>query len=97
MYRYHLHYHSTYQIIVGYLVGLLAGSVEYIITEHIPLHYPISTIGRVRSSVEWVWKGIGGVGGWQMGDAQGGWGEGPFLVAEQRDISIREPISKKQS
>ncbi|WVQ97200.1 hypothetical protein IAU59_004310 [Kwoniella sp. CBS 9459] len=80
--RYHLHYHSPIQIVAGYMAGLLFGAVYFFITEYYPLHRPTSSVGQVRSGIESLWEGIGGVGGWEIGDARGGWGEGWVLVAE---------------
>ncbi|KAK8865659.1 hypothetical protein IAR55_000804 [Kwoniella newhampshirensis] len=80
--RWHLHYHTPIQIIAGYGAGLLAGSAYFALTEYIPMHHPHSSIGRIRSGIEYVWEGIGGVGGWELGDAPGGWGEGCLILGE---------------
>ncbi|WWC68391.1 uncharacterized protein I206_102317 [Kwoniella pini CBS 10737] len=74
--RWHLHYHTPIQILAGYSIGLLAGSIYFYITEYIPLQYPSSILGRLRTSVQNIWEGLGGVGGFDLGDAKGGWGEG---------------------
>ncbi|RSH92727.1 hypothetical protein EHS25_008173 [Saitozyma podzolica] len=77
--RWHLHYHSPVQILAGYSVGLLAGSTYFFLTEYLPLYHPTSLPGRIRGGLDYVWRGIGGVGGWQLGGAEGGWGEGWLL------------------
>ncbi|WVQ85587.1 hypothetical protein IAT38_007753 [Cryptococcus sp. DSM 104549] len=80
--RYHLHYHSPIQIIAGYAAGLIFGALCFLLTEYIPLHHSSSLPGRIRSTVEWLWEGLGGEGGWELGDAKGGWGEGWVLTGE---------------
>jgi dolichyldiphosphatase len=75
-FRYALSYHSIPQIAAGYAVGIVAGAAWYILTEHVPRTSPSSAPGRIRAGIENVWVGVGGVGGWQLGGAQGGWGEG---------------------
>ena len=67
----------------GYLVGLLAGASYFCITDYIPMGYPASPPGRMRAGIEWFWEGIGGVGGWEVGSAEGGWGEGWILLDPQ--------------
>ncbi|WRT65926.1 uncharacterized protein IL334_002877 [Kwoniella shivajii] len=74
--RWHLHYHSPIQVIAGYTAGLIAGSAYFILTEYLPLHYPTSLLGKIHGGLENLWEGVGGVGGWALGDAKGGWGEG---------------------
>lgn len=79
--RYYLLYHTPYQVVAGYIVGLAFGAVEFILTEAIPLLYPQSILGKLRRFEEWLWEGVGGVGGWDLGGSSGGWGEGHFIVA----------------
>ncbi|TXT10946.1 hypothetical protein VHUM_01697 [Vanrija humicola] len=74
--RYELRYHSIPQVLAGYAVGLAFGAAWYAVTEHIPRTQPKSVFGRVRGLIEWLWVGVGGIGGWQLGGAEGGWGEG---------------------
>lgn len=74
--RYALRYHSPPQVAAGYAVGLAAGAVWYALTEHIPRTCPESIPGRTRRVIEWLWTGVGGIGGWQLGGAEGGWLEG---------------------
>ncbi|WWC60561.1 uncharacterized protein I303_103135 [Kwoniella dejecticola CBS 10117] len=74
--RWHLHYHTPTQIIAGYLVGLVAGSIYFYLTEYVPMRYPTSILGKLRRAIESIWTGLGGVGGFELGDAKGGWGEG---------------------
>ncbi|CAK9783411.1 hypothetical protein CC85DRAFT_325262 [Cutaneotrichosporon oleaginosum] len=74
--RYALRYHSIPQIAAGYAVGLVAGAAWYVLTEHIARTAPESIPGRIRRSIEWLWIGLGGIGGWQLGGAEGGWLEG---------------------
>ncbi|OCF33241.1 dolichyldiphosphatase [Kwoniella heveanensis CBS 569] len=85
--RYHLHYHSPIQIIAGYLAGLSFGATYFFITEYYPLHHPTSLVGQLRSGVESLWEGIGGVGGWEIGDARGGWGEGWVFLGHEESAS----------
>ncbi|TYJ55856.1 hypothetical protein B9479_003379 [Cryptococcus floricola] len=82
--RYHLHYHSPSQIVAGYLVGNGYGALHFLLSEYYPLYHSTSLLARLRRGVEYVWEGIGGVGGWNLGDAQGGWGEG-WMLAEEAD------------
>lgn len=82
--RWHLHYHTPLQILAGYALGLAFGAAWYIATEHLPLYAPQSLAGRCRRAIEWVWESVGGVGGWQLGAAEGGWGEGRLFVPELR-------------
>ncbi|WVR05638.1 hypothetical protein IAU60_002660 [Kwoniella sp. DSM 27419] len=83
--RYHLHYHSPIQIVAGYAAGLVFGAFHFLVTEYIPLHRPSSLSARTRRGVESLWTGLGGVGGWGLGDAPGGWGEGWMLVDQAAD------------
>lgn len=78
--RYYLLYHTPYQVIAGYIVGLAFGAFEFAITEYIPLYHPSSILGRLRRFEEWLWVGLGGVGGWSLGGSPGGWAEGTFFV-----------------
>lgn len=82
--RYHLLYHTLYQVITGYTIGLLAGTVYFVITVYIPLYYPQSILGKLRRTLEWIWEGLGGIGGWDLGAAQGGWGEGWIFVTPHK-------------
>jgi dolichyldiphosphatase len=75
----HLRYHSPIQVVAGYTIGLAAGGAYFVLTEYIPIVYPTSILGRMRSGVEWMWMGVGGVSGHELGDAAGGWGEGHFF------------------
>lgn len=93
--RWYLLYHSPVQVSAGYVVGLVAGSVYFTIIEFIPLYHPSSPIGRIRSTLEDLWTRIGGVGGWQLGGAEGGWGEGRFLLGT--DSSYNPAKQKKIS
>jgi len=86
--RYALHYHSIPQVIAGYVVGLVAGVAWYILTEHVPRTQPRSLPGRIRAAIENVWVGVGGVGGWQIGGAPGGWGEGWVF-----GVNVNEPMA----
>lgn len=63
---------------------MLAGTLHFGMTEYIPLYYPQSFLGRFRSWIEEIWTGVGGVGGWQLGSAEGGWGEGPLVLDTSR-------------
>lgn len=87
--RWHLRYHSLIQVIAGYTIGFIAGGVYYTLTEYIPLAYPQSVLGRMRKGVEWLWTGVGGVGGHGLGDAPGGWGEGHFFGSVPQDRKAR--------
>jgi len=78
--RHYLLYHSVTQVVAGYTVGLLFGSFEFVLGEYIPMHHPESWLGKWRRLQVWLWEGIGGVGGWDLGSAAGGWGEGRLLV-----------------
>lgn len=81
--RWHLRYHSVIQVLAGYSIGLLAGSLYFTSVEYIPLAYPLSMVGQIRRGIEWVWTGVGGVGGYHVGDAPGGFGEGHFVVEDK--------------
>lgn len=61
-------------------MGLAFGVAWYIATEYLPRVYPASIPGRIRATIEYVWVGLGGIGGWQLGGAEGGWGEGAFVT-----------------
>ena len=37
----------------------------------------------MRKGVEWLWIGIGGIGGWALSSSTGGWGEGWVLVGDE--------------
>lgn len=89
MVRYELKYHSAFQVGAGYVVGVIAGTAWYYMTEHVPHAYPHSFPGKVRSVIESIWTGIGGIGGWQLGGAEGGWGEGWLTGVEQRGRKSR--------
>jgi dolichyldiphosphatase len=78
--RYYLLYHTPYQVVAGYIVGVIFGAIEFALTEWIPLLYPHSILGRLRRFEQWVWEGVGGIGGWDLGGSEGGWGEGHFIV-----------------
>lgn len=79
-----LQYHSIRQVLAGYIVGISAGAAWYLLTEHIPRTAPASTPGQIRRGLQCLWTGVGGIGGWQIGGAEGGWGEGwVFGVAGQ--------------
>ena len=56
-------------------MGFAAGSLYFLITEWIPLSYPTSPPGRLRAWIEHLWTCIGGIGGYSLGGAEGGWGE----------------------
>ena len=66
-------------MLAGYGIGLLAGAVFFYLTEYTPLRHPQGVLARLRGGIEWVWTGLGGVGGHELGDAAGGWGEGHFI------------------
>lgn len=83
MIRWHLLYHSVPQVIAGYTAGLVFGSFYFGITEYVPLFYPSSLLGRMRKGVEWLWIGIGGIGGWELSSSTGGWGEGWVFVGDE--------------
>ncbi|WWD18158.1 hypothetical protein CI109_102607 [Kwoniella shandongensis] len=85
--RWHLHYHTPIQIVAGYGAGLIAGSAYFAITEYIPIHHPDSLVGRIRLGIENVWEGIGGAGGWELGDAPGGWGEGWLILGSGEEAT----------
>ncbi|WVQ71120.1 hypothetical protein IAR50_000645 [Cryptococcus sp. DSM 104548] len=85
--RFHLLYHSPSQIVAGYLVGNAYGALHFLLSEYYPLYHPTSLLARLRRGVEYVWEEIGGVGGWTLGDAEGGWGE--------RRIDAREAVNKR--
>ncbi|KAK4689896.1 dolichyldiphosphatase, partial [Tremellales sp. Uapishka_1] len=74
--RYHLHYHSQYQIIVGYSVGLLAGGIYFLLSEYVPIYHPATMPGKLRNWMQSIWVGVGGIGGYTLGGSDGGWGEG---------------------
>ncbi|WVF70837.1 hypothetical protein IAT40_005631 [Kwoniella sp. CBS 6097] len=95
--RYHLHYHSPIQIIAGYIAGLLFGTTYFFLTEYHPLHHQTSLLGHVRSGVESIWVGIGGVSGWEIGDAKGGWGEGWVFLGSQQDTIVNGTGSSSDS
>ncbi|WWC96698.1 hypothetical protein V866_003570 [Kwoniella sp. B9012] len=80
--RWHLHYHSPIQIIAGYSVGLVAGAAYFWFAEYLPIYHPGSLVGQIRQKIEYLWEGIGGVGGWELGDAKGGWGEGWLVIGK---------------
>lgn len=86
--RYYLHYHSTSQVLAGYTLGLGLGSLYFGLTEYVPLYHPRTILGQVRQSVEDVWTGVGGVGGWDLGGAEGGWGEGRFVLGGQEGDGV---------
>lgn len=71
-----LQYHSVPQVAAGYAVGLVVGAAWYLLTEHIPRTAPGSLPGKIRQGLQCLWTGVGGIGGWQIGGAEGGWGEG---------------------
>ena len=79
--RYYLLYHSIPQVLAGYTVGLLFGSFEFALGEYLPLHHPDSLLGKWRRLQVWLWEGVGGIGGWDLGGAEGGWGEGHLLIS----------------
>ncbi|WVW80396.1 hypothetical protein I302_102377 [Kwoniella bestiolae CBS 10118] len=81
--RWHLHYHTPFQIVVGYSAGLITGGVFFWLTEYIPIYHPQSPLGQIRKRIEYLWEGVGGVGGWELGDAKGGWGEGWLLLGKE--------------
>ncbi len=54
------------------------------VTEYLPLYHPKTIPGRLRSAIEELWVGIGGIGGWDLGGAPGGWGEGPLISQPDR-------------
>ena len=80
---YHLLYHSPIQIAAGYAIGLIAGGTHFTITEYLPLYHPESGIGQAHKMIEDLWVGLGGIGGWDLGGADGGWGEGRFLLGDE--------------
>ncbi|BEJ13340.1 hypothetical protein CspHIS471_0305140 [Cutaneotrichosporon sp. HIS471] len=85
--RFALRYHSVPQIVAGYVVGLVAGAAWYTLTEHVPRTAPESVPGRIRRTIEWLWTGLGGIGGWQLGGAEGDWLEGwMFGVHDERKV-----------
>ncbi|WWC88127.1 uncharacterized protein L201_003031 [Kwoniella dendrophila CBS 6074] len=92
--RWHLHYHSPIQIIAGYSAGLIAGSIYFWITEYLPIRHPQSVIGKLRTSIENIWEGIGGVGGWELGDAKGGWGEGWVFLESTNEQDQSRHVGK---
>ncbi|OWZ62998.1 hypothetical protein AYX15_04920 [Cryptococcus neoformans] len=94
--RFHLHYHSPAQIIAGYLAGLVFGAFYFTITEYYPLRHPLSPLARLRITVEYIWGGIGGVGGWELGDARGGWGEGWAFVDEEQPARVKREDKKRK-
>jgi dolichyldiphosphatase len=55
---------------------MATGITWFIVTDYLPLYYPTSLPGRIRARLVWLWEGVGGVGGWDLGEAPGGWGEG---------------------
>ncbi|KAL0252920.1 hypothetical protein I308_102313 [Cryptococcus tetragattii IND107] len=94
--RFHLHYHSPVQIVAGYLAGLAFGAVYFTITEYYPLRHPRSSLARLRSAVEYIWRGAGGVGGWELGGARGGWGEGWAFVGEEQPAEEKGKDKKRR-
>lgn len=84
--RWYLLYHTPYQIIAGYLIGFGAGASYFFITEYIPLVSSDSIFGRLRAHIEWLWEGIGGIGGHEIGgDGNGGgWGEGWIFMGTDK-------------
>lgn len=91
-----MHYHSPAQIVAGYLAGLAFGALYFTITEYYPLRHPFSSLARLRIAVEYIWGGIGGVGGWELGDARGGWGEGWAFVGEEQPAEEKREDKKKK-
>ncbi|WVO19617.1 uncharacterized protein IAS62_000906 [Cryptococcus decagattii] len=94
--RFHLHYHSPAQIVAGYLAGLAFGAVYFTITEYYPLRHPCSSLAWLRSVVEHIWRGVGGVGGWGLGGARGGWGEGWVFVGEEQPAEEKGKDKKRK-
>ncbi|WVN85554.1 uncharacterized protein L203_100702 [Cryptococcus depauperatus CBS 7841] len=71
--RYHLCYHTSVQIIAGYLIGVVFGCFHFYLTHYHPRHYPVSLPAMLYNTVEPIWQALGGVGGFDIGDAPGGW------------------------
>ena len=69
-------------------MGLVAGSLHFHITEYMPLRHPTSVPGRLRRRFEGLWTGMGGTGGWELGGAEGGWGEGSFILDTNRKKTL---------
>jgi dolichyldiphosphatase len=83
--RWHLLYHSIPQVLAGYIAGLIFGSIYFLTTEYVPLHYPSSLLGQLRRGIESLWIGIGGIGGWELTSSTGGWGEGWVVLGDGPD------------
>lgn len=88
--RYHLHYHSPGQIVAGYSIGVVTGAAYFTLTEGLPLYFPRSPPGRIRSALANLWEGLGGVSGWDLGDAPGGWGEGWMFADGMEAVNDKE-------
>ena len=85
----YLLYHTPMQVIAGYVVGLLAGAAYFCITDYVPMTFATSFFARIRAGIEWLWEGMGGLGGWELGSAEGGWGEGwMFLDPDPKEPHI---------
>lgn len=85
--RYHLHYHSPAQILAGYSIGVVTGAAYFAVTQGIPLYFPSSMSSRIRKSIGSLWEGFGGIAGWDLGDAAGGWGEG-WMFVDEKDVTL---------
>ncbi|KIO30070.1 hypothetical protein M407DRAFT_5887 [Tulasnella calospora MUT 4182] len=48
--RYHLKYHTSFQIIGGLSIGAISGSAWYLVAEYIPVNRPDSILGRLRTT-----------------------------------------------
>ncbi|KAF7975473.1 hypothetical protein HWV62_9505 [Athelia sp. TMB] len=70
--RYHLHYHTPFQILCGYLIGVFLGLSLYLVAEYIPRHFPSSFLGQWKRTL------LGGqVATWcRLRDGWGVWADG---------------------
>ncbi|KAI0091537.1 PAP2-domain-containing protein [Irpex rosettiformis] len=49
--RYHLIYHSARQVLWGVVIGVLFGTSYYTVVEYVPVHFPASYLGRIRTAI----------------------------------------------
>lgn len=87
--RYQLRYHSAKQVIAGYAAGLAFGTVFFTLSEYIPLYLPTTPLGRLRKWAEHLWTGVGGIGGFELGSAPGGWGEGWAFAGDEGAVEVK--------
>ncbi|KZP19354.1 PAP2-domain-containing protein [Athelia psychrophila] len=70
--RYHLQYHTPFQILCGYFIGVFLGLALYLVAEYIPRYHPQSLLGRLKGGVL-----CGQVATWcRIRDGWGVWADG---------------------